>query len=129
MSRISLLGTGLIGNFYTQALHGKRGRDRVHVAYSRTSERAKEFCGKWDIPTATTNLEAAIRDEATDTVIVALPNNLHEQAVTLAARAGKAVLCTKPLGRDPGEALRMLEAVEQAGVFHGYLEDLVYIPV
>jgi len=128
MSRISLLGSGFIGDFYTQALHGKRGRDRVQVAYSRTSERANEFCGKWNIPTATTDLEAAIRDEATDTVIVALPNHLHEQAVTLAAQTGKAVLCTKPLGRDADEALRMLEAVEQAGVFHGYLEDLVYTP-
>ena len=68
MSRISLLGSGFIGDFYTQALHGKRGRDRVQVAYSRTIERANEFCGKWDIPTATTDLEAAIRDDATDTL-------------------------------------------------------------
>jgi predicted dehydrogenase len=37
-------------------------------------------------------------------------------------------LCTKPLGRNAAEAKRMLEAVEQAGVFHGYLEDLVYTP-
>ncbi|MFM7844563.1 MAG: Gfo/Idh/MocA family protein, partial [Planctomycetota bacterium] len=53
---------------------------------------------------------------------------LHEEAVCEAARAGKAVLCTKPLGRNADEALRMLEAVERAGVFAGYLEDLVYTP-
>ena len=61
-------------------------------------------------------------------MVVALPNHLHEEAVTAAARAGKAVLCTKPLGRTADEALRMLRVVEEAGVFHGYLEDLVYTP-
>ena len=43
MRRITLLGTGLIGMFYTMSLHGRRGRDRVGVAYSRTAERAKAF--------------------------------------------------------------------------------------
>jgi predicted dehydrogenase len=38
------------------------------------------------------------------------------------------VLCTKPLGRTAAEAKRMLEAVEKAGVFGGYLEDLCYTP-
>ena len=128
MSRITLLGTGLIGDFYTQALHAHRGRDRVHVACSRTQERVDEFAKKWEIPFATTNMKEAIEHEETDVVVIALPNNLHEEAVIESARAGKAVLCTKPLGRNAGEALRMLEAVEKAGVFHGYLEDLVYTP-
>jgi len=128
MSRITLLGTGLIGSFYAEALHGHRGRDRVQVAYSRSLEKAQQFAAKWDIPSATANLEEAICDSATGAVIVALPNHLHEQAVVAAAEAGKAVLCTKPLGRNAEEAIRMLEAVEKAGVFHGYLEDLVYCP-
>ena len=57
-----------------------------------------------------------------------MPNFLHEEAVGLAAAAGKAVLCTKPLGRNADEAKRMLETVEKAGVFAGYLEDLCYTP-
>ncbi len=128
MHRISMLGSGLIGMFYTMALHGHRGRDRVQIAYSRSSDRARTFAEQWGIEKHTTSLEEAVRDPATDVVIVALPNHLHEQAVVAAANAGKAVLCTKPLGRNAGEALRMLEAVEKAGVFHGYLEDLVYTP-
>lgn len=128
MSRISLLGAGLIGSFYAEALHGNRSRDRIHSVYSRSDERAKEFADKWNIPVATTDMQRAITDDEADVVIVALPNHQHEQAVIAAAEAGKAVLCTKPLGRNATEAQRMLEAVERAGVFHGYLEDLVYPP-
>jgi predicted dehydrogenase len=125
---ISMLGTGLIGDFYTMTLHGQRGRDRVRVVYSRTEERARAFSDRWGIPEATTDLEAAIRDPNTDVVVVALPNHLHEETVKAVAAAGKAVLCTKPLGRNAEEARRMLEAVERAGVFGGYLEDLCYTP-
>jgi predicted dehydrogenase len=128
MHRISMLGTGLIGMFYTMALHRHRGRDRVQVAYSRSADRARAFAQEWGIEKHTTSLDEAIRDPDSDVVIVALPNHLHEQAVIAAANAGKAVLCTKPLGRNAAEALRMLEAVEKAGVFHGYLEDLCYTP-
>ena len=60
--------------------------------------------------------------------MIGLPNHLHEEAVRLTAAAGKAVLLTKPLARTAGEAWRILEVVEKAGVFAGYLEDLVYTP-
>lgn len=128
MHKISLLGTGLIGMFYTMSLHGQRGRDRVEIAYSRTADRAREFANKWNIPRHTTSLQEAVESPETDVVVVALPNHLHEEAVMAAAEAGKAVLCTKPLGRNAAEALRMLQAVERTGVFAGYLEDLCYTP-
>ena len=79
--RISLLGTGLIGDFYTMTLHGQRGRDRVRVVYSRSAERGKAFRDRWDIPESTTDLDAAIEHPETDVVIVALPNFLHEETV------------------------------------------------
>jgi len=125
---ITMLGTGLISDFYTKTLHGQRGADRVRVVYSRTEERGQAFSERWGIPEHTTDLDAAIRHADTDVVVVALPNQLHEAAVTAAAAAGKAVLCTKPLGRNAEEAKRMLTTVEAAGVFGGYLEDLCYTP-
>jgi predicted dehydrogenase len=125
---ISMLGTGLIGNFYTMTLHGQRGRDRVRAVYSRTEARGRAFGQRWDIPDVTTDMDAAIRHPETDVVVVALPNHLHEEAVNAVAAAGKAVLVTKPLGRNAAEARRMLETVEAAGVFAGYLEDLCYTP-
>ncbi len=128
MYKISLLGTGLIGMFYTTVLHGGRGRDRVHTVYSRTKERAEDFASEWGIPRWTTDMKDAITDPETDVVVIGIPNHLHEEAVIMAAEAGKAVLCTKPLGRSAAEAKRMLDAVEKSGVFAGYLEDLVYTP-
>ena len=125
---VTMLGTGLIGSFYTMALHGQRSRDRVAMAYSRTPERARAFAQQWGVPRWTTDLAEAVNDPATDVVVIGLPNDRHEEAVALAAAAGKAVLCTKPLGRTAEEARRMLRLVEAAGVFHGYLEDLVYTP-
>src|SRR6187455_319924 len=125
---ITLLGTGLIGDFYTNTLHGQRGRDRVRIAYSRSADRGEEFGRRWGIAETTTDLAAAVDHPDTDVVVVALPNFLHEEAVGLAAKAGKAVLCTKPLGRTAEEAKRMLDVVEGAGVFGGYLEDLCYTP-
>lgn len=101
---IAMLGTGLIGSFYTMALHGQRSRDRVGIVYSRSSERARQFAREWDIPRWTTDLAEAVTGAGADVVVVGLPNHRHEEAVTLAAESGKAVLCTKPLGRDASEA-------------------------
>jgi predicted dehydrogenase len=126
--RISLLGTGLIGDFYTATLHGQRSRDRVQVVYSRSEGRRTAFQERWDIPESTTDMAAAIDHPDTDVVIVGIPNFLHVEAVERVAKAGKAVLCTKPLGRNAAEAKQMLDIVEAAGVFAGYLEDLVYTP-
>jgi len=126
--KIAMLGTGLIGMFYTMTLHNQRGRDRVHLVYSRSEKRAVEFAQTWGIPRWTTDLAEAIRDADTDVVVVGLPNFLHQEVVEMAAGAGKAVLCTKPLGRNAVEAKAMLDAVEKAGVFSAYLEDLVYPP-
>ena len=125
---ITMLGTGLIGDFYTMTLHSQRSRDRVAVAYSRSPERGAAFSQRWDIPSSTTSMEDAINHPDTDIVVVALPNFLHEEAIGLAADAGKAVLCTKPLASSAEEAKRILDKVESAGVFAGYLEDLCYTP-
>lgn len=128
MHKIAMLGAGLIGRFYTMSLLGHRGKDEIKVICASSPESAARFAKEFNIPRSTADMAEAIYDPEVDTVIVALPNYLHKKAVLLAAEAGKAVLCTKPLATSAPEALEMLEAVEKAGVFHGYLEDLVYTP-
>lgn len=128
MRKITMLGSGLIGMFYTLTLHERRSKDQVQVVYSRTEDHAREFAEQYDVPDWTTDLDEAIQHPDTDVVVIGLPNHLHLEAVQKAAQAGKAVLCTKPLGRTAEEGKKMLDIVEEAGVFHGYLEDLVYTP-
>ena len=128
MAKICILGGGFIGRFYADALHGQRGRDHVQVVYARREETAVRFAKDFGVPYYFTDMETAIAHPETEIVVVATPNHVHEDAVNLCVKHKKAVLCTKPLGRNAIEAKRMLEAVEKAGIFNGYLEDLVYTP-
>jgi predicted dehydrogenase len=128
MGKIALLGTGLIGTFYARSLHGLRSRDRITAVYSRSAERARNFATEHDISFYTDQMTDAIMSPEVDTIVVGLPNHLHRDAIFAAADAGKPVLCTKPLARNASEALEILNKVESTGIFHGYLEDLVYTP-
>jgi len=125
---IAMLGSGFIGRFYTDSLHGYRSKDKVVSIYSRREESAKKFAADYGVPFWTIKMEEAIARPEVEVVCISLPNNLHEEAVMLCCKHKKAVITTKPLGRNSEEAKRMLEAVEKTGVFKGYLEDLVYTP-
>ncbi len=128
MQRIAMLGTGFIGRFYADSLQGQRSRDKIVSVYSRREESAKKFAGDYKVPYWTINMEESISRPEVDIVCISLPNHLHEEAVMLCCKHKKAVMTTKPLGRNAAEAKRMLDEVEQAGIFNGYLEDLVYTP-
>ena len=128
MKKITLLGTGLIGTFYTMSLHAQRRKDVIHTVCSIPESAAREFARKYNIPKYTASMREAIMDSETEVVIVALPNYLHKEAIMIACEAKKHILCTKPLALNAAEAKEILLAVEEAGVFHGYLEDLVYTP-
>ncbi len=125
---IAMLGSGFIGRFYADSLQGYRSKDKIVAIYSRKAESAKKFARDYNVSFSTDNLEAAINRPEVDVVCISLPNNIHEEAVALCCKHKKAVMCTKPLGRTAAEAKRMMEMVEKAGIFNGYLEDLVYTP-
>jgi predicted dehydrogenase len=128
MIRIAMLGSGFIGRFYADSVQGYRSKDKIVSIYSRREETAKKFAEDYNCEQFTTNMEEAVANPHVDMVCISLPNNLHEEAVMLCCKHKKAVMTTKPLGRNAEEAYRMLKAVESAGIFNGYLEDLVYTP-
>src|SRR5215831_1681984 len=128
MKKISMLGAGFIGRFYADSLQGYRNKDKIVTVYSRKKETAKKFAADYAVGHYSDNMEEAVALPEVDVVCIALPNHLHEEAVMLCCKYKKAVIITKPLGRNGDEAKRMLEAVEKAGIFNGYLEDLVYAP-
>lgn len=96
--------------------------------YSRNKAHAQRFAEDYQLQHFTDNMEASINHPDVEVVLIALPNHLHETAVAACAKAKKHVLCTKPLGRTAAEAKRMLQMVEEAEIFGGYMEDLCYAP-
>src|SRR5207237_777370 len=99
------------------------------ACYSRSKTRSAEFAVKWgpDV-TAHPDMDALCADPRVDIVVIALPNEIHLEATRIAAKHGKAVICTKPLGRTEKEAAEMLKVVLDAGIWHGYAESAVFSP-
>ena len=127
MVRIGLLGCGFVATFYMQGLSEVPGQEIVAV-YGRDTAKANAFADRWGIPAVSDDMAAVCGRADVDMLLIALPNNMHLEAVRLAAAHGKHVVCTKPLGRNADEARRMLEAVRAAGVLHGYAETEVFSP-
>jgi predicted dehydrogenase len=121
---VGMLGAGFIGKFHTLGL--RYVPDARVVAHGDADpERREAFAARFGSrPHAT--IEALCADPEVDLVIVSLPNHLHREAVRAAAAAGKAVACTKPLGRNAPEAADMVRAVREAGVWSAYLENVVF---
>jgi predicted dehydrogenase len=126
--KIAMLGSGFIARFYASSLHAQRRVDQVVSVYSRNIDNAKRFAEDYDLEHFTDKMTEAINRDEVDVVLISLPNHLHELAVVECVKAKKNVICTKPLGRTAAEAKRMLDLVEEAGIFGGYLEDLCYTP-
>jgi predicted dehydrogenase len=128
MIRVGLLGSGFIADTYADALTDVRNAELV-ANYSRDLARATEFAAKWGpIAAQYDDMAALCADPDVDLIVIALPNEVHLEAVRLAAEAGKGIVCTKPLARTAAEAAEMVRIVEDHGVWHGYAESSVFSP-
>ena len=128
MTGVGMLGAGFIAEGYVEALEDVRHAELVAV-FSRDQDRAVRLAGRWSPNAATFGTMAALcANPRVDIVIIALPNEVHLDAVRAAAEAGKAVICTKPLARTANEAAEILRIVRDAGVWHGYAESSVFSP-
>jgi predicted dehydrogenase len=123
--RIGLLGSGFVSNFYMLGLQDVAGWE-IPVVASPNADHARRFAEKWKIPDATSDVAGVIDRSDLDLIVLGVPNHLHMDLAVLCARAGKHVVCTKPLGRNRREAKAMLDAVQAAGVLHGYAETEVF---
>jgi predicted dehydrogenase len=125
---IGLIGSGFIANTYAEALQDVRNAE-ITANYSRHADRARAFANRW-APGANQydDINALCADPAVHLVVIALPNEAHLDATAIAAKAGKGIVCTKPLARTGDEAAAMLRIALDAGVWHGYAESSVFSP-
>ncbi len=126
--RIGMLSSGFVSTFYMQGLRDLASWE-VPIVASPNAANAQKFAQTWDIPEYTTDMEAVIDRSDLDLIILGVPNYVHKDLAIRCARAGKNLVCTKPLARNRHEAKEMLEAVRAAGVMHGYAETEVFSPV
>src|SRR5262245_3251237 len=99
----------------------------VSVA-GRTEESLRDAAARFGFERWTTDWSEVVADPDVGLFDNSGPNAVHAEAVIAAARAGKHVICEKPLARDADEALAMLEAVEDAGVKHMCAFNYRFVP-
>jgi len=110
-----LLGTARINRMVIPPLRVSP-RNRLAAVASRSADRAAAYAREWGIDRAHGRYEALLEDAAVDVVYLPLPNSLHAEWVLLAARAGKHVLCEKPLALSVEEVDRITSSATAAGV-------------
>jgi len=125
--RIAMLGSGFVADFYMQGLADVAGQE-VATVYNPNRSSAEKFAAKWQIVHFSDNLAETIARDDINLYLLAIPNHVHAEIAVKLARAGRNQVCTKPLARSAEEARQMLEAVEDAGVMHGYAETEVFAP-
>jgi myo-inositol 2-dehydrogenase/D-chiro-inositol 1-dehydrogenase len=125
--KIGLIGTGFVADLHAAAARMVPGVEIVAVA-SPTPGKARRFAQERGIPHAFEDYRELLKLRDIQLVTLALPNHLHAQACLDAAKAGKHVVCEKPLCRTLEEADRMIEACRQAGVLLMYAEELCFAP-
>ena len=113
--RWGILGTARINRALVPPL-GASGRNELLAVASRSLERAEAEARQWGIPRTFGSYEALLADPAIDVVYIPLPNGLHAEWTERAARAGKHVLCEKPLVLSLEEADRMASVARETGV-------------
>ena len=113
--RWGLLSTARINDAFLAGVAESPTADVVAVA-SRDAERGRAYSQAHGIASAHGSYEALLDDPAVDAVYISLPNGLHLDWTERALRAGKHVLCEKPLGRDPGAVAAAFDLAERQGL-------------
>jgi predicted dehydrogenase len=119
---IGMVGYGFMGrthsNAFSQVNHffDLPFRPVLKALCARNAERAAAFASQWGYQRVESDWRKLVNAPDIDMIDIASPNDTHAEIAIAAARAGKIVMCEKPLGRNAAEAESMVAAVEQAGV-------------
>src|SRR5262249_30254153 len=119
---IGLVGYGFMGRTHSNAfLQAPRYFDVPYepvlkAVCARNADRVKAFAANWGYESVEADWRALVNRKDVDLIDIASPNDTHAEIAVAAARAGKMVMCEKPLGRNASEAEAMVAAVESANV-------------
>jgi predicted dehydrogenase len=129
---IAIIGAGFIAGYHIEGLAGVK-EAAVRVVASRTLAKAQALADKHGIPHATADIAAALARPDIDAIIIATPDDTHEQIALAAAAAGKAILLQKPMAPTSTACRRIMQAADRAGVslqvsyMHRYFEETLEV--
>ena len=112
--RWGFLSTAKINHALISPLRVSKRNQLVAIA-SRSDEKAKAYAKKWEIPRAYGSYEALLADPEIDVIYNSLPNHLHADWTIKALKAGKHVLCEKPLGLTASDVDKMFATAKESG--------------
>ncbi|MBV9124444.1 MAG: Gfo/Idh/MocA family oxidoreductase [Planctomycetes bacterium] len=119
---VGLIGYGFMGRAHSNAYRRVNDffalpyRPVLKAACARSADKVKVFADQWGYESVETDWRRLIERQDIDLIDICTPNNTHAEIALAAARAGKMILCEKPLAMNGPEARQMVEAVEKAGV-------------
>jgi len=119
---VGLIGYGFMGRAHANAFR-KVGnffdlecQPVLKAVCARDLAKVRAFASKWGFESSETDWRKLVNRDDIDIVDIACPNDMHKEIAIAAAKAGKMILCEKPLSMDGPEGLEMVQAVEKAGV-------------
>ncbi len=119
---IGLIGVGFMGRTHSNACNRLNNffdspyQPVLKVVCGLEADNPAAFAKQWGYEEHETDWRKVIERDDIDMVDICVPNNMHAEIAIAAAKAGKAILCEKPLALDSAQAEEMVAAVEQAGV-------------
>lgn len=112
--KIALAGTGAMGEIHVKALAKIESVEVVSIA-ARTEESARAFADKFNIPFASSNLEACVDRPGVDAVILTTPSDQHHDQTVMCLNKGKHVQVEIPMALNLADSQHMLATAKKAG--------------
>ena len=112
-----ILAPGKIARSFATALQGLESAHLYSVA-SRNPDRAKAFAKAFNVETRADSYDALIADPKVDVIYIASPHTFHAEHAIACLRAGKAVLCEKPMTINSADAQRVVDVARQHNTFY-----------
>lgn len=112
---VGVLGVGEMGKRHAENLRRLVPEARLVAVADVAAERARQVAAELEVEHSYGSLEAMLERRDLDALLIATSDKFHAQAVQSAARAGKDILCEKPLALTLADARAALEAVGKAG--------------
>src|ERR1700675_2994914 len=114
--RWGIIGAGEIAARAMAPALNRAAATKLTAIYSRSMDKAQAFAGRFKAARAYDSLEKMLADPELDAVYIASPNSLHAAHTIQAARAGKHVLCEKPMAIAVADGERMIEECKRSNV-------------